>query len=158
MQDFKNLNVWQLARQLTKSIDTLTMEFPVSEEFGRKSQMRRARVSICANIAEGCGRRGYREFRRFVDVAMGSACELECETILRFDVAFITEAMQEQILETFIQIKRMLGSLANKLLSSIEKQRKLCRLNKEAARSTARIQVTPQRANSWSRTLRADSR
>jgi four helix bundle protein len=147
MQDFKNLNVWQMARQLTKSIYTLTMDFPGSEEFGLKSQMRRASVSICTNIAEGCGRRGDREFRRFVDVAMGSACELECETILSFDLAFITEAMQEQILEKLIQIKRMLGSLANKLLSSIEKQRKLCRSNKEAARSTARIQATQSRAD-----------
>ena len=51
---------------------------------------------------------------------MGSACELECETILSFDLAFITEAMQEQILEKLIQIKRMLGSLANTLLSSLE--------------------------------------
>jgi len=47
----------------------------------------------------GCGRRGDREFRRFLDVAMGSACELECETILSFDLAFITEAAQEQILD-----------------------------------------------------------
>jgi four helix bundle protein len=70
MQDFKNLTVWQMARQLTKSIYKLTMDFPGSEEFGLKSQMRRASVSICTNIAEGCGRRGDRELRRFVDVAM----------------------------------------------------------------------------------------
>jgi four helix bundle protein len=131
----------------------LTMDFPGSEEFGLKSQMRRASVSICTNIAEGCGRRGDREFRRFVDVAMGSACELECETILSFDLALITEAMQEQILEKLIQIKRMLGSLANKLLSSIEKQQQLRRLNKEAAKRAARTQVTPPRADK----LRADS-
>jgi four helix bundle protein len=94
--------------------------------------MRRASVSICTNIAEGCGRRGDREFRRFVDVAMG--CELDCETILSFDLAFITEAMQEEILDKLIQIKRMLSSLANRLLGSIEKQRQLRRLNKEATK------------------------
>lgn len=148
MQDFKDLTVRQMARQLTKSIYTLTVGFPGSEEFGLKSQMRRASVSICANLAEGCGRRGDREFRRFVDVAMGSACELECETILSFDRAFITEAMQEQILEKLIQIKRMLSSLANRLLGSIEKQRQLRRLNKEAARRAARTQVTQLGADS----------
>jgi four helix bundle protein len=148
MQDFKNLNVWQMARQLTKSIYTLTMDFPGSEEFGLKSQMRRASVSICTNIAEGCGRRGDREFRRFVDVAMGSACELECETILSFDLAFITEAMQEEILEKLIQIKRMLSSLANRLLGSIEKQRQLRRLNRKAAKRAARIELAPPRAES----------
>jgi four helix bundle protein len=77
--------------------------------------MRRATVSICSNIAEGCGRRGDREFRRFLDVAMGSACELECETILSYDLAFITEAAQDAILETVIQIKRMLGGLLSRL-------------------------------------------
>ncbi len=148
MQDFKNLTVWQMARQLTKSIYKLTMDFPGSEEFGLKSQMRRASVSICTNIAEGCGRRGDRELRRFVDVAMGSACELECETILSFDLAFMTEPMQEQILEKLIEIKRMFGSLASKLLSSIEKHRQLRRLNKETAKRAARTQVTPLRADS----------
>lgn len=77
--------------------------------------MRRATVSICSNIAEGCGRRGDREFRRFLDVAMGSACELECETILSFDLAFITEAVQNEILDVIIQIKRMMGGLLARL-------------------------------------------
>jgi four helix bundle protein len=148
MQDFKNLTVWQMARQLTKSIYKMTVDFPGSEEFGLKSQMRRASVSICTNLAEGCGRRGDREFRRFVDVAMGSACELECETILSFDLAFITEAMQEQILEKLIQIKRILGSLASKLLSSIEKQRRLRRSSKAAVKTAAHPAIAPLRADS----------
>ena len=115
MQDFRNLSVWQRSRRLTKSVYEMTTDYPGSEEFGLKSQMRRAAVSICSNIAEGCGRRGDREFRRFLDVAMGSACELECETILSFDLAFITEGAQEEILETLIQIKRMLGGLLSRL-------------------------------------------
>jgi four helix bundle protein len=110
--------------------------------------MRRASVSICTNLAEGCGRRGDREFRRFVDVAMGSACELECETILSFDLAFITEAMQEQILEKLIQIERMLGSLASKLLSSIDKQRRLRRSSKAVIKTAAHPEIAPLRADS----------
>ena len=73
MQDFRNLSVWQRARRLTKSVYEMTADFPGSAEFGLKSQMRRA---------------------------MGSACELECETILSYDLAFITEAAQDAILET----------------------------------------------------------
>ena len=115
MQDFRNLSVWQRARRLTKAIYEMTSDYPGSEEFGLKTQMRRATVSICSNIAEGCGRRGDREFRRFLDVAMGSACELECETILSYDLAFITESLQEEILDTIIQIKRMLGGLLSRL-------------------------------------------
>jgi four helix bundle protein len=78
MQDFRNLTVWQAARRVTQTVDELTSDFPQNEEFGIKAQMRRASVSICSNIAEGCGRSGNREFRHFLKVAMGSACELEC--------------------------------------------------------------------------------
>ena len=116
MQDFKNLDVWQRARNLNKTIYEMTAEFPESEAFGVRSQMRRASVSICSNIAEGCGRRGDREFRRFLDVAMGSACELECEMILSFDLVFITEATQDRILAVLIEIKRMLGGLISRLI------------------------------------------
>jgi len=76
------------------------------------------------------------------------ACELECEYILSFDLAFITEPVQEQILGKLIQIKRMLGSLANKLLSRIEKQRRLRRSSKAAANSALRLPITPPRADS----------
>ena len=58
MQDFKNLEVWAKARRLIKAIYEMTAALPVSERFGLSSQMRRASVSICANIAEGCGHRG----------------------------------------------------------------------------------------------------
>src|SRR5437588_6144439 len=134
MQDFRNLNVWQLARRLTKTIYQLTINFPESEEFGLKAQMRRATVSICSNIAEGCGRRGDKQFRRFLDVAMGSACELECETILSFDLAFITESVQERLLEAIIEIKRMLSGLIGSLTRSIS--RRDTRKTEKAAGST----------------------
>jgi four helix bundle protein len=111
MQDFRNLDVRQRARNLNKTIYEMTADCPESEAVGLRSQMRRASVSICSNTAEGCGRRGDREFRRFLDVAMGSACELECETILSFDLVFITEATHERILAALIEIKRMLGGL-----------------------------------------------
>jgi len=122
MQDFRNLDVWQRARHLNKTIYQMTTDFPESEAFGLRSQMRRASVSICSNIAEGCGRRGDREFRRFLDIAMGSACELECETILSFDLVFITEAVQERVLAVLIEIKRMLGGLKRRLVCPLRRR------------------------------------
>ena len=116
MQDFRNLDVWQRARHLNKTIYQMTTDFPESEAFGLRSQMRRASVSICSNIAEGCGRRGDREFRRFLDIAMGSACELECETILSWDLAFISQDTHERIVKVLVEIKRMLGGLISKLV------------------------------------------
>ena len=111
MQDFRNLDVWQRARKLTKSVYELTVDFPKSEVFGLRSQMRRAVVSICSNIAEGCGRRGDRDFRRCLDIAMGSACELECETILSLDLAFIKQQVHDRLIDALVEVKRMLSGL-----------------------------------------------
>jgi four helix bundle protein len=115
MQDFKNLTVWQAARRMTVSTYKLTTNFPHSEEFGLKAQMRRASVSICTNIAEGSGRRGDREFRRFLDIAIGSAFELECEVILSRDLAFITDVTKERTLAAVNEIRRMLLGLIGRL-------------------------------------------
>src|SRR2546426_7426086 len=104
MQDFRKLTVWQDARRLTKSIYELTRNFPESEQFGLKAQLRRAAVSICANIAEGCGRRGDREFRRFLHVALGSGCELECELILSLDLGFISESTMNDAVLMVVEI------------------------------------------------------
>jgi four helix bundle protein len=77
MKDFRNLEVWKLAHQLTLAAYRETRSFPTDERFGLTSQIRRAASSIPANIAEGCGRRGDAEFHRFLQMAMGSASELE---------------------------------------------------------------------------------
>ena len=118
MQDFKNLTVWQAARRLTISTYELTAEFPQSEEYGLKAQMRQASVSICTNIAEGSGRRGDREFRRFLDIAMGSAFELECEVILSHELEFITEVTKERTLTAVNEIRRMLLGLISRLATT----------------------------------------
>src|SRR5262245_54843833 len=86
VQDFTKLEVWRVSRQLTAAVYRLSVALPASEEFGLKSQMRRATISICANIAEGRGRRGDAEFRKFLDYAAASACELECELISTADL------------------------------------------------------------------------
>jgi four helix bundle protein len=121
LQDFRNLAVWQASRRLVKDVYQLTRALPGDEEFGLRPQIRRAGVSICTNIAEGCGRRGDREFRRFLDVAMGSACELECELTLCVDLGLLDEAEQRNIFEMLVVVKRMLSGLARQL--SVQKPR-----------------------------------
>jgi four helix bundle protein len=75
-QDYRELVVWQKAVELTILIYKATLSFPRAEVYGLTSQMRRAGVSIASNIAEGRGRIGAAEFRRFLSVARGSTCEL----------------------------------------------------------------------------------
>src|SRR5689334_6127885 len=105
MQDFRKLVVWQRARALATVVYTHTGHFPDAEVFGLRSQMRRAAVSICSNVAEGCGRGSNRDFRRLLCVAFGSACELECEAILSGDFEFMAEAERNELLRELEEIK-----------------------------------------------------
>jgi four helix bundle protein len=115
MQDFRKLVVWQRARKLARVVYTRTERFPHGETFGLRSQMRRAAVSICSNIAEGCGRGTDRDFRRLLGVALGSACALECELILSGDVELMAQAEQNDVLNDLEEIKRMLAGLIKRL-------------------------------------------
>ncbi len=89
MQDFKKLSVCEKAHQLALAIYKGTMRFPKEELYGLTSQMRRAGVSIAANIAEGCGRRSKVDFARFIEISMGLASELEYYLVLAHDLGFM---------------------------------------------------------------------
>ena len=77
MQNFRNLKVWQKAHMLTLDVYKATKSFPREEMYGLTSQIRRASVSIAANIAEGTCRNGDADFGRFLQMAAGSASEVE---------------------------------------------------------------------------------
>ena len=89
MQDFKKLKVWQKAHLLAVETYQATTAFPQDELYGLTSQIRRAGVSIPANIAEGCGREGSAEFNRFLQIAMGSIAELEYHFLLASELKFL---------------------------------------------------------------------
>src|SRR5437867_162917 len=86
MQSFRNLKVWEKAHAVTLDIYTASRHFPKEELYGLTSQMRRASASIGANIAEGSCRKGDGEFGRFLQIAMGSASELEYHLLLAHDL------------------------------------------------------------------------
>jgi four helix bundle protein len=115
MEDFKQLKVWSKAHEFTLWIYQRTRSFPKDEMYGLTSQIRRASVSIGANIAEGCGRRSDPELRRFIQIARGSASELEYHLLLASDLHFLAAdefaAMELKVLE----IQRMLAALAQRL-------------------------------------------
>ena len=115
MQDFRKLDVWQNARQLTVAVYELTASLPSAEEFALKSQIRRTAVSICANIAEGRGRPGDRAFKHFLGMAMGSASELECELVIAGDLGFVAADHAEPLIQRVANVKRMLAGLMKTL-------------------------------------------
>ena len=115
MQDFRNLLVWNKAHLLTLDLYKATKLFPREEMFGLTSQIRRASASIGANIAEGCGRSGDPELRRFLLIAMGSASELEYHVLLARDLEMLHDDRYSQLNAAVLEVKRMLASLITSL-------------------------------------------
>ena len=114
MQDFRNLAVWTKAHGITLEVYRLTDGFPRSEMFGLSSQIRRASSSIATNLAEGCGRT-QPEFGRFVQIAFGSACEVEYQLLLARDLGFLTSKSYENVNASVIEVKCMLNSLLKRI-------------------------------------------
>ena len=90
MGDFHELRAWELAHQLTVQVYDATKRFPRHELFGLTAQMRRASFSIAVNIAEGYAKRGPKEFRRFLDIALGSLAELNYVFLLARELGYLT--------------------------------------------------------------------
>jgi len=111
MQDFKKLKVWEKRHQLTLAMYKLTARFPKEELYGLTSQMRRAAASIVFNIAEGCGRTGGADFARFLQMATGSASEVEYQLLLAHDLKFLKEEEYRSLESAVIEVKRMLTAL-----------------------------------------------
>ena len=114
MQDFKKLLVWRKAHELAVQIYRSTTSFPRSEMFGLTAQLRRAAVSVSANIAEGCGRGGRRELSRFLRVSAGSASELESHLLIAKDLAFLAAHDHQALNALTEEVKRMLSGLLAK--------------------------------------------
>jgi four helix bundle protein len=115
MRDFRKLKVWEKAHHLTLAVYNATTMFPRDELYGLTSQIRRSCASIPANIAEGCGRGGDGEFARFLQIAMGSASEIEYHLLLASDLKFLDGSNYERLATEVTEVKRMLTSLIQKL-------------------------------------------
>lgn len=115
MKDFKELKVWTKAHHLTLHLYTVTHDFTRTEVYGLTSQMRRSAISIAANIAEGCGRRSDGEFTRFLQIARGSASELEYHLILARDLGFLSEEEHKRMEVELVEIQRMLTALVQRV-------------------------------------------
>jgi four helix bundle protein len=115
VKNFRQLKVWEKAHQLTLEIYRVTASFPRAETYGLTSQLRRASSSICANLAEGCGRDGDAELARFCGIARGSASELEYHLLLARDLHLLPDSDHNRLATETTEIKRMLTGLMQKL-------------------------------------------
>ena len=117
MQDFKKIDVWTRSFKFSSEIYKATSSFPDNEKFGLTSQIRRASLSIPINIAEGSGRNSRKEFANFLQIAIGSTSEVECELLLAKELNFLTEEKFSYLNNEISEIKRMLSSFRKALLT-----------------------------------------
>ncbi len=115
MRAFRELKVWDKAHKLALAVFTATAAFPRSELYGVTAQMRRSSTSIAMNIAEGCGREGNAELRRFLLIARGSASELEYQLLLARDLHYLPASGYEQLANDVVPIKQMLTAFIRRL-------------------------------------------
>ncbi|MBZ5536085.1 MAG: four helix bundle protein [Acidobacteriia bacterium] len=114
---FEDLKCWQEARELTKLIYGLTKSGGIHRDFGLRDQMRRASVSIMANIAEGFQRRADREFVQFLQVAMASASEIESHLYVALDQGYIAEEQFSNAYQCSGKTGKMISALIKYLRS-----------------------------------------
>jgi four helix bundle protein len=115
MHSFRNLKVWEKAHVLTLDVYKSSQGFPRDELYGLTSQMRRSSTSIGTNIAEGCCRKGDVELGRFLQIAMGSASELEYHLLLARDLEIMKSLDYQRLSSEVIEVKKMLAALIHKL-------------------------------------------
>ncbi|MGV3577548.1 four helix bundle protein [Brevundimonas sp.] len=115
VNSYRDLKVWQRAMDLAVLVYELTRTFPKDEQFGLTSQVRRASVSIAANIAEGYGRSSKPSYLNFLRIAQGSLKEVETHLILSARVGICPEAATDPLLTEADELGRMLRALIVRL-------------------------------------------
>ena len=111
MRSFEDFDSWKRSHAVVLQVYSLTRSFPDNEKFGLTSQLRRAAVSIAANIAEGCKRGSRLDFAKFVVTARASAAEVEYLVLLSCELGFIERSVALELREELDHIQRMLTAL-----------------------------------------------
>lgn len=115
---FEEIHAWRKAHEVTLLIYKITSENDFSKDFGLRDQIRRASVSIMANIAEGHGRKTNSEFANFLNIARGSVAEAQSYLYVAVGLQYITKEEFEKIYQMLDEISRMTLALAKYLRES----------------------------------------
>jgi len=115
---FEKLNVWQRGKDLCVEIYKITKSFPSEEKYGLTSQLRRASVSVCSNLAEGTSRKSYKEKARFTEIAFGSLMEVLAQLMIANELGLLDAKDLERLRETVEEIGNKLNKLRISQLNS----------------------------------------
>lgn len=115
IKSYRDLVVWQKSMELVRNVYLFTNEFPKEEQYGLTNQLRRCAVSIPSNIAEGYGRNATGDYKRFLQIAVGSLYELQTQIEIAFQLSFLNGKMFNSTVALCTEIDKMLYSLIKKL-------------------------------------------
>ncbi len=118
MHNFRELKIWQKSRDFVIEIYTITAKFPNQEKYVLVSQINRSVISISSNIAEGSGRSSSKDFQRFLDIAIGSAFELESQLIIAHDLGYYNDDSLSTLTIKIQEIQKMIRGFKHHLEKS----------------------------------------
>jgi four helix bundle protein len=118
MQPYRNLNVWRFAHELSLDVRRLTLGMPRTKNTELIDQIRRSSQSIPANIAEGCGRQTNRDFAKFLQIAIGSATELEYHLQFCADADIADRVEYDARIADVVKVRKMLINLVKRVRAS----------------------------------------
>lgn len=110
MRNYKELKIWQKGMQIGKFTYQLANDLPKVENYGLRSQITRCAVSIASNVAEGSSRSSDKDYARFIEIALGSAFELETQLLLLNELNLVSEIKLGQLLNEVTEEQKMLSS------------------------------------------------
>ena len=115
MRNFRKLDIWKNGIEIVKHVYQLSDKLPSEEKFGLRSQITRAAVSIPSNIAEGCSRNSEIEFKRYLEIAIGSLFEVETQLIITRELGFIKSDELTIVFNLIETEAKMINSLIQKI-------------------------------------------
>jgi four helix bundle protein len=115
MRDFKKLMVWRKGMDIVEEIYKASEEFPLEEKYGIRSQATRYAVSVPANIAEGSAKSSKKEYKYYLELALGSSFELETHILIAQRLRLLKEEVVQRLLKIITDEQRMLTSFIDKL-------------------------------------------
>jgi four helix bundle protein len=122
MQDYQKLKVWEKAHRLAMDVYRSSEGFPKRDGVALTAQLRRAAFSIPANIAEGAGKSGNTEFRRFLDIALGSAAETHYHLMAARDIGILENHTYDDLSSRVVEVRKMLSGLIKRVRLSTAEQ------------------------------------
>jgi four helix bundle protein len=120
IKSYRDLAIWQKAIHLAKEVYDATSTLPLDEKYGLSVQVKRSVISIAANITEGHGRGGQKEFLRYLNIAYASLAETETHLILAHELSMISSLTLEMLLERSAKLGRMINGMKRSIIENTD--------------------------------------